>query len=388
MPPLPASPPLELEEEAEAEAEFDEDVEVDPVDCSRLSSQPINATAIIKYFVACMMATTEECAVGFRFSALFRTYRTPCNEMSPRPILAEIMDHENLRVLLQIVDSGSIQGAARCLNLSRSLLRRRLDLLEAEVGVPLLHRNVTGVQLTPAGSIVVQQGRFVLENTQMLLADARAAADNATGIIRVIEPIGMPLTGRVQTLLVTHAAVPKLKIIVRHVEDPLAHLHEPCELVLHDGRIPEKGSWFSRVVVRLKLQLLASPAYLQARGVPQRASDLAQHDILGWKRPRQPVDEWPLLAGGTVKVAPWFVSPDFFLLRTLASQGGGIVLAPQSPLIDEPEADRLMPVLENQIGTELVFRASSPNPTHADPRTRAVLEQIQMRLKGFPEDEN
>lgn len=297
------------------------------------------------------------------------------------------MDHENLRVLLQIVDSGSFQGAARILNLTRSMLRRRVDLLEAEVGVPLLHRNATGVQLTAAGSIVVQQGRFVLESAHTLLADARAAADNAIGMVRIMEPIGMPVTGRVQTLLATHAAVPKLKIIVRHVEDPLVHLHEPCELVLHDGRIPEKANWFSRILVRLNLQALASSAYLQARGVPQRISDLTHHDILGWKRPRQPVDEWPLLVGGALKVAPWFVSPDFTLLQTLALQGGGIVLAPHSPFIYEPQAERLVPVLEDQIGAELVFRVSSPNPTHADSRTRAVLEQIHASLKSFPEDE-
>ncbi|HRI67276.1 MAG TPA: LysR family transcriptional regulator [Polyangium sp.] len=297
------------------------------------------------------------------------------------------MDHENLRVLLQIVDSGSIQGAARALNVSRSLLRRRLDLLEAEVGVPLLHRNATGVQLTASGSIVAQQGRFVLESAQTLLADARAAANTATGIIRVIEPIGLPVTTHVRILLATHAAVPTPKIIVRPAEDPLAHLHEPCELMLHDGRIPEKGTWFSRIIVRQQLRALASPAYLETRGRPSRISDLAHHDILGWKRPRQPVDEWPLVNGGTVKVSPWYVSPDFFLLQTLASRGGGIVLAPKSPLIDEAEADRLVPVLENQIGTELVFRASSPNPTHADSRTRAVLEQIHARLKDFPADE-
>lgn len=302
--------------------------------------------------------------------------------------MAEIMDHENLRVLLQIVDSGSIQGAARSLNLSRSLLRRRLDLLEAEVGVPLLHRNSTGVQLTPAGSVVVQQGRFVLESTHMLLSEARAAANQPMGVIRLIEPIGVPLALHVRILLATHAALPNLKIIARHVDDPLAYLQEPCELMLHDGPTPEKGTWFSRVILRQPLRALASAAYLQARGIPRQTSDLANHDILGWKRPRQLVDEWPQLAGGTVKVSPWFVSPDFHLLQSVTSQGGGIVLAAQSPLVDDREADRLVPVLEDQIGGELVFRVSSPNPIHADARTRALLEQIQARLKVFPEDEH
>jgi DNA-binding transcriptional LysR family regulator len=287
-----------------------------------------------------------------------------------------------------MVESGSIQGAARHLGLSRSLLRRRLDLLEAEVGVALLHRDVNGVRLTAAGSVVVEQGRFVLDSARTLLTNARAAAQDGTGILRVIEPIGMPLNAHVRTLMATHAAVPKLRIVVRHVEDPLAHLHEPCELMLHEGPIPEKGTWFSRVIVRQRLRVLASPAYLHARGIPQRASDLVNHDILGWKRPRQPLDAWPLLAGGTVNVSPWFVSPDFFLMQTLASRGGGVLLAPQSPLLDDSEADQLVSVLDDQIGCDHVFRASSPNPSRADSRTRAVLEQIQNMLEGFPEEES
>lgn len=300
--------------------------------------------------------------------------------------LAGVVDHENLRMLLQVVDSGSIQGAARHLSLSRSLLRRRIEGLEAEVGVPLLHRDAVGARLTAAGSVVVEQGRALLESSRALLAEARAAADDATGILRVIEPVGMPLTAHVQTVLATHAAVPKLKIVVRNVEDPLAHLREPCELMLHEGAVPEKGTWFSRVIVRQRLRVLASPTYLRKRGTPRSVSDLADHDVLGWKRPRQPVDAWPLLAGGTVTVSPWLVSPDFLLVRTVAAQGGGLVLAPTSPFLEEPGTDPIVPVLDDEVGCDLVFRASSPNPTRSDSRTRAVLEQIQKILASFPEE--
>lgn len=294
------------------------------------------------------------------------------------------MDDENIRVLLAVVESGSIQGAARQLDISRSSLRRRIEGLEAEVGAPLLHRDAGGVRLTAAGGVVVAHGRLLLESSRTMLADARAAAGEAIGVIRAIAPVGMPLNLRVETLLATHGAAPKLRLAVRDVEDPLAHAHEPCELMLYEGPALENGTWFSRVVRREQLRVLASPGYLRARGTPTRASDLADHEILSWKRPRQRADAWPLLAGGTVDVSPWLVSADFLLLHTIASRGGGLLFAVCEPLAAEPQDQTLVPVLEDLIGGELVFRASTPYVAHADSRTHAVMKQIQSFLDGFP----
>lgn len=296
------------------------------------------------------------------------------------------MDHEKIGVLLEVAGTGSFQGAARRLGLSRSLLRRRIELLEAEVGVPLLHRDAVGVRLTSAGAIVVEEGRALLETSRALLARARAAHAEPAGAIRVLLPIGMPLTPQVQTLLATHGAAPTLRFVLREVDDPLKHLHEPCELVLHEGPLPDKSTWFSRVVRRLPLRVLASPSYLRARGTPQNPADLAGHDIVGWKRPGLAVDAWPLVDGGTVEVSPWVVSPGYLLVRTLASHGAGLLLAPQDPLVDEPEPEPMVAVLEGLVGSEIVFRASTPHLADSDARTRVVIEQIQRVLQAFPEE--
>jgi hypothetical protein len=61
------------------------------------------------------------------------------------------MDTEQLKVFLQIVDSGSIQGAARKLGTTRSSLRRTLEELEAQTGAPFLHRDHEGFACTPPG---------------------------------------------------------------------------------------------------------------------------------------------------------------------------------------------------------------------------------------------
>lgn len=296
------------------------------------------------------------------------------------------MDIETLRALITVVETGSIHGAARAMGLSRSLIRRRLESLEAELGVPLLHRSAVGVALTPAGSVALDRGRPLLEGALALVADARAAAQQGSGVIHVIEPPGMPLTARAQALVAIRTALPELRVTVRQVEDPMAHLHEPCDLILHEGPPPDRNTWFSRVLVRPRLRAVASPRYLEAHGTPQTVADLETHHVICWRRPGQRADAWPLIAGGSVTVAPWFVSPDPLVLWAVATAGGGIFLAPDIPLVVGSSTPPLIPVLLDQVGGEMMFRASSRIPSTADSRVRGVLEQVQGLLAGFPKD--
>ncbi len=296
------------------------------------------------------------------------------------------MDIEKLRVLLSVVESGSIQGAARALGLPRSQLRRRIEGLEAEVGVPLLHRDAEGVRLTAAGDVVVERGRAILQGAERLVRDARAAAGEAAGLLRVFEPVGMPLTARTRGLLAMRSALPRLRFVVRQVEDPIAHLDAPCDLVMHDGPMPDRNTWFSRVVARVPLRALASPGYLAARGAPGSVAALSRHEVLGWKRARERADAWPLRGGGHVEVSPWFVSHDLLLLRSLAAEGGGIVFAPHTNLLDDPGAGPLVSVLDDEVGAEMVFRVSTRHHSDADPRTREALEHLLRVLADFPEE--
>lgn len=296
------------------------------------------------------------------------------------------MDIEHLRHFVQMVDTGSIQGAARQLGVSRSVVRRCLEELEAEIGAPLLHRDPSGVRLTAAGAVTLDRARSLLDSARALVEDARAAEGEAWGLVRVIEPVGMPLAVQANAILAARVAMPNQRIAIRHVENPLADLSQPFELMLHEGPAPDRNTWFSRVITRVKLSLLASRAYLEQRGTPTSTAELSAHDALGWSRPGHSAGEWPLLGGGAVHTTPWFTSTDPQLLFTLAKRGGGLLLAPRAIFGDEADADDLRPVLEDQIGAELVFRVTTPFPARADPRTRGTVALIMGQLEGLPQD--
>ncbi len=296
------------------------------------------------------------------------------------------MDTGKIAVLLKIVEAGSIHRAARDSGMTRASLRRALDALEDEVGVPLVHRDAAGVRLTSAGSLVVARGRVLVRDAEALVTDARTAAEEAAGVLRFVEPLGLPLSMRITALLAARAAFPRLAFVIRDLEHPELQTDDTFDLMVHDAPVPRGRNWFSRVILRAPLRLLAAEAYLAEHGVPTDVDDLSRHRLLGFRHADGPADELPLLAGGTVKVAPWLLSGDRLLLRALCVAGGGLLLAPDVPLAAEPGEPPLVPVLPGVVGGELVLRLSTPVPNRADARARAVVTQILEIVDGLSAD--
>lgn len=281
---------------------------------------------------------------------------------------------------MSVVEHGSILGAARVLGQPRALLRRHVDALEAEVGLPLLHRDAEGIELTAAGEVLMGQAAQLLRQADDALAAARQAARGSGGVMHILEPIGMPHALRLQGLLAIGEMLPQVRLTLRQLEDPPAHLDEPCSVVLHMGPPLDRSAWNTRIVARVPLRLMAAPDYLATRGAPTELCQLAEHKLLLWSRPHEPDDRLPLCGGGWMDVQPWLVSPDLPLLRALASAGGGIVYSPYVPELEEPGVGPLVNVLEDLVGGEAVYRASSRLPVRADVRIRAAITQIQAML--------
>lgn len=265
-------------------------------------------------------------------------------------------------------------AATRKLGLTRSSLRRRLAALEAEVGTPLLTRDGKGTRLTAAGALIVEEGRALVSASDELLTRARQLAGDAIGELHVIEPVGLPAAARAQALLATRAAFAGLRLVVTQVADPLAHIDEPFDLMLHGGASPQRAGWFSRVILRHRTQVRASAAYLDAHGTPTCVEELGRHQVLGWSPGGRSATRWPLLAGGEVEVDPWIVTPDHALLYRLAQSGGGLLFG---PVLDQSmEGPVLVPVLEDIVGGERVFRITSRLSERADARTSAVIGRM------------
>ena len=61
-----------------------------------------------------------------------------------------MLDVRRMRVLREVISSGSFSAAAEALHLSQSAVSQQIAVLEREVGMPLLERTSEGPKLTPA----------------------------------------------------------------------------------------------------------------------------------------------------------------------------------------------------------------------------------------------
>ena len=90
----------------------------------------------------------------------------------------------NLRVLMNVVEAGSMNKAAERLGTSQSAISRAISELEHALGVPLLDRSPTGVQPTNYGSAIIRRGVAVFDELRHGLKDVEFLADPTTGELR------------------------------------------------------------------------------------------------------------------------------------------------------------------------------------------------------------
>lgn len=288
------------------------------------------------------------------------------------------MDLEELRAFLMVAETGSFLAAEQRLGMPRATLRRRVEALEARAGVSLLHRTRQGVSLTVAGASLADRGRLMAQEAAALVASVRELGREPAGLLRVQLPPGMPPQILTQLFAAVRASYSKLSVRVRLRDDPMGGLLDDVDIAIHSGEETPPGPWISHEVLRVREWMLASRAYLDARGTPATVEDLAGHELFAWEAPGGDPRAWPLVLGGTFPVNPSLVATDIHFLRQCAVSGLGIALIPDGGFEDPAEvAAQMVPVLPNVVGRERVFRMVVPKALADMPKIRAVLQHVQ-----------
>jgi len=91
----------------------------------------------------------------------------------------------DLRVLLAVVQTGSMGRAARQLATSQTAISRSISDLEHTVGVRLLDRTRQGVEPTPYGRALVARGRAILDELGQGIREIEFIADPTSGHLRI-----------------------------------------------------------------------------------------------------------------------------------------------------------------------------------------------------------
>lgn len=224
-----------------------------------------------------------------------------------------------------VADLGSFTKAAESLMLTHSAVSHQLRQLEDHLGIRLLHRLPTGVQLTPEGAVYLGQIKEALkqlENAGLLL---RQAMEGRPLRISVLPSFASSMV--VPDLLAFLQQNPSIKIEI----DARAGLENEdnhnVDVFIRYGN----GSWPNYESVRLvdvELFPVCSPDYLEKHGPINRLSDLSRIVLLRHTEVRW--EEWLDAVGAEGEAAIFAAGPlytDARLMLEASCDGQGVALA-------------------------------------------------------------
>jgi DNA-binding transcriptional LysR family regulator len=102
------------------------------------------------------------------------------------------LELRHLRYLVAVADAGTFTHAAERMFIAQPTLSQQIRRLEEMVGTPLLNRRRDGVQLTEAGSVLLEESRTVLSLLDHGVTRSRQAAGLERPRLRFVLPPNLP----------------------------------------------------------------------------------------------------------------------------------------------------------------------------------------------------
>ena len=277
-----------------------------------------------------------------------------------------------MEVFVAVAEAGSFAAAGVRLGMSPPAVTRAVAAVEDRLGARLLNRTTRRLSLTEAGS------RY-LESARRLVAEIEAADRAAAG--ELAAPCGrLTLTcsvtfGRLHGVELVAAFLreqPRLAVTVLMLDRIVDLVDEGVDVAIRIGALPDSSLIAHRVGETRRL-LVASPAYLQRHGRPERPGNLKGHDVIAFTG-LMPGRDWrhTSLEGHATGVAHGarLTVNDACAALAAAARGEGLAVA-LSYMVQQMLADgRLSSVLEN-------FEPS-PEPIHiVYPLSRPLAPKIR-----------
>ncbi|MBS0380904.1 MAG: LysR family transcriptional regulator [Proteobacteria bacterium] len=285
---------------------------------------------------------------------------------------------------VQVVQHGSLTGAARALGVAKSRLSSRLAHLEQQLGVRLIQRTTRRLHVTEVGHSYCEHCRSLLdaaEQAQHVIDDAK---DAPRGRIRIASPssfVQMLLGPILVGFLDLHPAVQIELDMTNRPVDVVADGYDIAFGVrasLEDSSLVVRSFGFDPHV------LVGAPALLERAGRLHKTSDLKHLPSLATTAPsgrhfwmlRQDKDG----AGTQVEHHPKLVSDDLLMLRQAAILGVGIAQLPEFVCREALQRGVLKRVLPNWKLPPGNVHAVYPTRRGHTPALRSFIDHVALHL--------
>lgn len=290
-------------------------------------------------------------------------------------------DWNDLRVFLTVARLGTISLAGERLGIEHSTVSRRIDRLEAGLGVVLFDRRRTGYSLTEAGQALITHAER-MEGALLEAAEESAGLGvRVKGSVRVGTPEGVGIHLIAPWLAKLHREHPDLHIqLMPQPQYPSLVTREVEILITLDP--PEVGRYKVARLTDVDFSIYCSPGYRDSHPPIRQLSDLADHDFVDYIHDGSLSGLFRVLEELTPHPRRSFTSTSVLAQREAAAAGLGLVAL--SPFVADL-ADDLVCVFPGQALVTRTLWITAPEDLLRIKRIRVVWDFIREMIEERPE---
>ena len=199
-----------------------------------------------------------------------------------------------MEIFVRVVREGGFSAAARNLGLTPSAVSKVVARLETRLGTRLLLRSTRVVRLTEEGEAYFEASQRVLKALNEAEHTATAATVRGHLSVNASVPVGiMFVAPALPAFLVRH---PHLTVSFSVTDDVVNLLAQKADVAIRVGELAD-SSLTAKKLAESSRVVVAAPAYLARRGIPETPEALERHDCLRFTF-RRPGHGWPFVRHG------------------------------------------------------------------------------------------
>lgn len=285
---------------------------------------------------------------------------------------------KQISTFVDVAAKGSLSAAARAEGIAPAMIGRRLDALEARLGVKLLQRTTRKIALT-------NEGEAFLENCQRILLDLENAESQVSersarpsGHLNISAPAGF---GRqhVASLIPSFLAEHQDVTLTLNLNDRIVDLiGEGVDVAIRIADLSDSNLIGVKLVDNKRV-VVATPDYLKKHGRPVSLDELARHNCLAISS-QGSQRGWTFRQNGknvTLKVQGNMVCNDGAVLYDWALEGRGLAWRSMWEVGTEIESGKLVTVLDDYAAPGNDIYAIFAQRQHLPLRIRAFVDFLR-----------
>lgn len=189
------------------------------------------------------------------------------------------MNYQNLYIFIKVMEKGSFLGASQSLDIPTSTVSRRVQQLEDGLGYRLLHRSARKLALTEAGELFFRRCQPLFSELELATLELDGELTSPSGELRITAPVSLANEVLDGWFFEFMDRYPNIRLELVLANRNLDLLDEGVDIAFRIGEIKMKD-WVSRRLFHSRFTLCASPAFLEAYGLPQHPSDLSRFPLI------------------------------------------------------------------------------------------------------------